>query len=65
MTAYMYAVRSENSSHVQSLLSDTVTAVAQIDVPLETPRDLNTKVISGNVSLFWNEHYTDQPGCIA
>ncbi len=64
MTAYMYAVRSENSSHVQSLLSDTVTAVAQIDVPLETPRDLNTKVISGNVALFWNEHYTDQPGCI-
>ena len=64
MRTYLYAVRSENSSHVQSPLSDTVSAVPQIAVPIETPRDLITRVVSGQVALYWNQRYTDPPGCI-
>ncbi|MBE0644364.1 MAG: hypothetical protein IH600_09820 [Bacteroidetes bacterium] len=64
MMTYLYAVLSENSSHVQSPLSDTVSAIPQIAVPVETPRDLITRVVNGQVALYWNQRYTDQPACI-
>lgn len=56
--AYYYAMRSENTSHVQSQFSDTVTAVPGIVIPLAAPRGLNARVTGSMVSLYWDQqHY--------
>ncbi|MFZ1729030.1 MAG: hypothetical protein WBQ23_10975 [Bacteroidota bacterium] len=58
MRAYMYAVKNENSSHVQSIFSDTVSAMPLINMPIEAPRGLIARVSGGEVSLYWDQqHY--------
>ncbi len=61
MRAYYYAVLSENSSHVQSILSDTVSAAPIIAVPLAAPRDLVARVHGGQVALYWDQQQERDP----
>lgn len=60
--SYYYAVLSENTSHVQSPLSDTVSAVPGIVVALAAPRGLNARVAGTQVHLYWDQQHNRSEG---
>jgi fibronectin type 3 domain-containing protein len=60
---YLYAVVSENSSHVRSPFSDTVAALPIIAVPVSAPRGLVARVNQGQVALFWDAQQDREVGC--
>ncbi|MBR9974167.1 MAG: hypothetical protein KFF77_01170 [Bacteroidetes bacterium] len=60
--SYYYAMKSENTSHVQSPLSDTVSAVPGIIVTLAAPRGLNARVAGTQVHLYWDQQHNRSEG---
>ena len=61
---FYYAVRSENTSHVSSILSDTVAALPGIAVPVTAPRGVTARVVNGQVALFWDAQQDRETTCI-
>lgn len=52
--AYMYALKSETTSHISSVLSDTVSAIPVMPVSMEPPLDLEAAVDGNTIHVSWN-----------
>ncbi len=63
MREFYYAVRSENTSHVQSVFSDTLAVLPKILVPVSAPRGLVARVLNRQVALFWDAQMDRETGC--
>ncbi len=50
---YMYTIAAENTSHVQSVMSDTVYATPNIPVAVNAPQNIVARVDQGRVYLTW------------
>jgi fibronectin type 3 domain-containing protein len=50
---YMYTIVAENTSHIRSVMSDTVYATPDIPIPVPAPQGITARVDQGRVYLTW------------